>query len=137
MGAKEASSGCLWAAIEARKGAAAVRVEAVAPACDALMPRAGDDKTAVTVLGAAHVECDRSNGTALGLKVRVDKMPLVGRRVGLTWRGVAVTAGMTTASWIWGYAAHSRCRPRAGGVLAMHKPSTNPAQSNRGQQGQP
>ena len=87
MGAKEASSGCLWAAIEARKGAAAVRVEAAAPACDALMPRAGDDKTAVTVLGAAHVECDRSNGSAQGLKVRVDTMPLVGRHVSLTWGG--------------------------------------------------
>ena len=136
MGAKEASSGRLWAAIEARKGAAAVRVEAVTPVGDALMPRAGDDKAAVTVLGAAHVECDRSNG-AQGLKVRLDKMPLVGRRVGLTWRGVAVTAGMTTASWIRGYAAHSRCQPGAGAVLAMHKPSTNPAQSNRGQQGQP
>ena len=84
MGAKEASSGCLWAAIEARKGAAAVRVEAVAPACDALMPRAREDKNAVTVLGAAHVECDRSSGSARGLKVRVDTMPLVGRRVDRT-----------------------------------------------------
>ena len=74
--------GCLWAAIEARKGAAAVRVEAVTPVGDALMPRAGDDKAVVTVLGAAHVECDRSNGSAHGLKVRLDKMPLVGGRVG-------------------------------------------------------
>ena len=114
MGAKEASSGRLWAAIEARKGAAAVRVEAVTPVGDALMPRAGDDKAVVTVLGAAHVECDRSNGCAQGLKVRVDKMPLVGRHVGLTWGGGRSRAGRTTASWIWGYAAHSRCRPRAG-----------------------
>ena len=114
MGTKEASSGCLWAAIEARKGAAAVRVEAVAPVCDALRPRAGDDKAVVTVLGATHVECDRSSGSAQGLKVRVDRMPLVGRHVGLTWGGGRNHSWNDYRSWTWGYAAHSRCRPRAG-----------------------
>ena len=74
--------GCLWAAIEARKGADAVSAEALAALDDALTPGAGEYEAVVAVLTAAHVERRRSNRSAQGLKVRLDKMPLVGRRVG-------------------------------------------------------
>ena len=82
MGTKEASSGCLWAAIEARKGADAVSAEALAALDDALTPGAGGYEAVVAVLTAAHVECSRSNVSPEGFKVRLDKMPLVGGRVG-------------------------------------------------------